>query len=49
MFLAGIFELTGQRRHDVVVKTTAKLHLNKPDACSNPARGMSEIHDGENF
>ena len=37
----------------VVVVTTAQLHSTKPElrfcADSNPARGVSEIHDGENL
>ena len=37
----------------VVVITTAQLHLNKPElrfcAGSNPARGVSEIRDGEDL
>ena len=40
-------------RRGVVVLTTAQLHLTKPElrfcAGSNPARGMSEIRDGEDF
>ena len=40
-------------RHGVVVITTAQLHLTKPElrfwAGSNPARGASEIRDGENL
>ena len=38
-------------RRGVVVVTTAQLHSIKPElrfcADSNPARGMSEIRDGE--
>ena len=37
----------------VVVITTAQLHSTKPElwfsAGSNPARGMSEIRDGEDL
>ena len=37
----------------VVIITTAQLHSTKPElrfcAGSNPARGMSEIHDGEDL
>ena len=37
----------------VVVITTAQLHSTKPElwfcACSNPARGVSEIRDGEDL
>ena len=37
----------------VVVMTTAQLHSTKPElrfcADSNPARGMSEIRDGEDL
>ena len=37
----------------VVVMTTAQLHSTKPElrfcAGSNPARGMSEIRDGEDL
>ena len=37
----------------VVVITTAQLHLTKPElrfcAGSNPARGVSEIRDGEDL
>ena len=40
-------------RCGVVVITTAQLHSTKPEvrfcAGSNPARGMSEIHDGEDL
>ena len=40
-------------RHGVVVITTAQLHSIKPELrfCtdSNPACGMSEIRDDENF
>ena len=39
--------------HDVVVITTAQLHSTKPElrfcAGSNPARGVSEIRDGEDL
>ena len=39
--------------HGVVVITTAQLHSSKPElrfcAGSNPARGVSEIHDGEDL
>ena len=39
--------------HGVVVITTAQLHSTKSELrfCtgSNPARGMSEIHDGEDL
>ena len=40
-------------RHGVVVITTAQLHSTKPElrfhAGSNPARGVSEIRDGEDL
>ena len=40
-------------RRGAVVIPTAQLHLTKPElkfcAGSNPARGVSEIHDGEDF
>ena len=40
-------------RHGVVVITTAQLHSTKPElrycAGSNPARGVSEICDGEDL
>ena len=40
-------------RRGVVVITTAKLHSTKPElrlcAGSNPARGVSEIRDGEDL
>ena len=38
-------------RRGVVVITTAQLHLPKPELCagSNPARGVSEIRDGEDL
>ena len=40
-------------RHGVVVVTTAQLHSTKPGlrfcAGSNPARGVSEIRDGEDL
>ena len=40
-------------RRGVVVITTAQLHSTKPElrfcAGSNPARGVSEIHDGEDL
>ena len=40
-------------RRGVVVITTAQLHSTKPElrfrAASNPARGMSEIRDGEDL
>ena len=40
-------------RRGVVVITTAKLHSSKPElrlcAGSNPVRGVSEIHDGEDL
>ena len=40
-------------RRGVVVITTAYFHSTKPElrfcAGSNPARGMSEIHDGEDL
>ena len=40
-------------RRGVVVITTAQLHLTKPElrfcAGSNPARGVSEIRDGEDL
>ena len=39
--------------HGVVVITTAQLHSTQPElrfcAGSNPARGVSEIHDGEDL
>ena len=45
--------LSCQVRHGVVVITTAKLDLSKPElefcAGSNPARGMSEIRDGDDL
>ena len=45
-------KLTNWRR-GVVVITTAQLHSTKPElrfcAGSNPARSVSEIHDGENL
>ena len=35
------------------VITTAQLHSTKPElrfcVCSNPARGVSDIHDGEDL
>ena len=38
---------------DVVVITTTQLHSTKPElrlcAVSNPVRGVSEIHDGEDL
>ena len=38
---------------DVVVMTTVQLHSSKPELMfcvgSNPARGMSEIRDGEDL
>ena len=41
------------RRCGVVVITTAQLHSTKPElrfcAGSNPARGVSEIRDGEDL
>ena len=41
------------RRFGVVVITTVKLHPTKPGlrscADSNPARGVSEIRDGEDL
>ena len=40
-------------RHGVVVITTAQLHSTKPElrfhAGLNPARGVSEIRDGEDL
>ena len=40
-------------RHGVLVITTAQLHSTKPEigfcAGSNPARGVSEIRDGEDL
>ena len=40
-------------RRGVVVMTTVKLHSKKPElsfcAGSNPARGVSEIRDGEDL
>ena len=40
-------------RRGVVVITTAQLHSTKPElrfcAGSNPARGVLEIHDGEDL
>ena len=40
-------------RHGVVVITTTQLHSTKPElrfcAGSNPAHGVSEIHDGEDL
>ena len=42
-----------EKRHGVVVITTAQLHSRKPElrfcAGSNPARGMSEICDDEDL
>ena len=42
-----------QWRRGVVVITTAQLHPSKPEprlcAGSNPARGVSEIRDGEDL
>ena len=42
-----------ERRRSVVVITTAKLHSTKPElrfcAGSYPARGVSEIRDGEDL
>ena len=42
-----------KRRCGVVVITTAQLNSTKPElrfcAGSNPARGVSEIHDGEDL
>ena len=39
--------------HGVLVITTAQLHSTKPElrfcASSNPARGVSEIRDGEDL
>ena len=44
---------SGLCRCGVVVTTTAQLHSTKPElrfcAGSNPARGVSEIRDGENL
>ena len=41
------------RRRGVVVVTSAQLHSAKPElrfcAGSNPARGVSEIYDGEDL
>ena len=46
-------ELIALWRRIVVVITTAQLHSTKPELrfCtgSNPARGMSEIRDGEDL
>ena len=40
-------------RRGIVGITTAQLHSTKPElwfcACSNPARDVSEIHDGEDL
>ena len=45
--------MIGQWRHGVVVITTAQLHSTNPElkfcADSNPARGVSEIRDGEDL
>ena len=45
--------LVGLWRRGVVVITTAQLHLSKPEfmfcASSNPARGASEIRNGEDL
>ena len=45
--------ITSNRCHGVVVITTAQLHSSKPElrfcAGSNPARGVSEIRDGEDL
>ena len=60
MILSNIFLKTGKRlirlqlwRRGVVVITTAQLHSTKPElkfcAGSNPARGVSEIRDGEDL
>ena len=42
-----------RRRRGVVVITAAQLHSTKPElrfcADSNPARGVSEIRDGEDL
>ena len=42
-----------KRSHGVVVITTAQLHSTKSEvtfcACSNRARGRSEIRDGEDL
>ena len=42
-----------QWRHAIVVITTVQLHSTKPElrfcANSNPARGVSEIRDGEDL
>ena len=48
-----IFKHLNIRRHGVVVITTAQLHSTKSElrfcAGSNPARGVSEIRDGEDL
>ena len=48
---ANLFQYLWWR--DVVVITTAQLHSTKPElrfcAGSNPARGVSEIRDGEDL
>ena len=45
--------LQSQGTYGVVVITTTQLHSTKPElrfcAGSNPARGVSEIRDGENL
>ena len=45
--------MIGQWRHGVVVITTAQLHSTNPElkfcADSNPARGVSDIRDGEDL
>ena len=50
LWLAGIVVMW---RRGVVVITTAQLHSTKPElrfcAGSNPARGVSEIRDGEDL
>ena len=49
----NLLTLTNVRRRDVVVITTAQLHSTKSElrfcAGSNPARGVSEISDGEDL
>ena len=43
------FFLRKRRSYGVVVITTAQLHSTKPELSSNPARGVSEIRDGEDI
>ena len=49
----GYEDIMGDEKTDVVVITTAQLHSTKSElrfcAGSNPARGVSEIRDGEDL